>query len=288
MRRAQDGGVMERIVLGYDGSPPAVSALRWVALRATRGATTIDVVHVSPRFPVAHGTEGLELLANAGAFLDAHAPDVEVNLHRLEGGVVGTITDFARDADLLVAGIGNEHPVRGLWAGGGPLRMAMTAAIPVCLVPEDWVDIGAAVTVGITQDASSARPLEFGIGEALAGSVPLRLVHAWLMPAGPLGDEETTAGPPETGPEVHRAVLTAAGEAARRHPRLAVEEELVRDSPSAALLRFTAVSSMLVLGGRRQGHLEQPRSGTVVRAVLSRAECPVCVVPAGGTEEWER
>ena len=38
---------MERIVLGYDGSPAAISALNWTAARSTRGMTKVDVVLVA-------------------------------------------------------------------------------------------------------------------------------------------------------------------------------------------------------------------------------------------------
>ncbi len=109
---------MERIVLGYDGSPASAAALSWVAARARRGDVQVDIVTVVDRG--ADESEGLDLLAGAEAFLREEQPELTIDLHRLHGSVVETIADFADDASMLVIGITTGHPLRAALAVGCP------------------------------------------------------------------------------------------------------------------------------------------------------------------------
>jgi nucleotide-binding universal stress UspA family protein len=62
-------------------------------------------------------------------------------------------------------------------------------------------------------------------------------------------------------------------------PTQSVQSELVRDTPSAALLRFASRSSLLLIGTHRRGVLAGGLLGSVAQEILWRADCPVCVVP---------
>ena len=128
---------MERIVLGYDGSPAAVSALNWTAARAARGLTKVDVVLVVSPF-TKDRAPGLQHLGDAEAFLLERLPALEVELHRLEGAVTESIADAAEDADLVVIGINPGHPIRAAAAGWTPLRLSTRATAPVCMIPPGW------------------------------------------------------------------------------------------------------------------------------------------------------
>ncbi len=163
-----------------------------------------------------------------------------------------------------------------------PLRLTRLARIPVCLVPAGWVESREPVTVGIADDRSSDAALAFAADEASHSRAPLRIVHAWLMPA-----PAFTAGPvlvdpmPEAVVAEHRQTLTAAVERVTdRQPAVDLETELVRDSDAAALLRFADRASLLVIGTHRAGLLSSALLGSVAQDVLWRAECPVCVVPS--------
>ena len=112
---------MERIVLGYDGSPAAISALNWTAARSTRGMTKVDVVLVaSPS--TKDRTPGVERLAEAEAALRERIPGLEVELHRLDGAVTTSLAEAAEGADLVVIGIHTGHPIRAAVNGWTPLR----------------------------------------------------------------------------------------------------------------------------------------------------------------------
>ena len=270
---------MERIVLGYDGSPASVSALSWVAGRASREIANVGLVNVVGRSATDRAS-ALDQLAHAEEFLREHVPGIGVELHRLEGGVPEALTDIADDTDLLVVGINPGHPIRTAMAGAIPLRLSTTAQVPVVMVPAGWVDLGEPVTIGISDDDSSSAALAFAAAEAHSTRTAIRLVHAWLMPAPSFSGATALMLTPERAMAEHRATLDdAVGWVMDRYPTLELKTELVRDSQSAALLRYGPRSSMLVMGTHHRGVLAGSLLGSVVQEVLWRAECPVAVVP---------
>lgn len=269
---------MERVVLGYDGSPAAVAALEWTAQRCGRTPARVDVITVASSSVPDHG-EAVERLTDAEAFLHDRVPGMTVELHRLEGSMPDRLGEFARGVDLIVIGITVGHPVRAALSGWMPLRLAAESSAPVCLVPAGWVAGDEPVTVGVADDASSGAALEFAAREARLTSTRLRLVHAWLMPTPPSAGPGATASP-EAELARHRAVLDdAIDDVIAAHPLLSVQSELVRDSRPAALLKFAARSSLLVIGTHHRGPLAGALLGSVAQEVLWRADCPVCVVP---------
>lgn len=270
---------MEKIVLGYDGSPASVSALSWVAARASREAAKVGVVNVVSRF--AHEREtALNHLAHAEEFLRDRVAGVGVELHRLEGSVPESLSDFSDDADLLVVGVNAGHPIRAAMAGAMPLRISTHARVPVVMVPAGWVDLGDPVTVGISDDDSSAAALAFAAAEADKTDTPIRLVHAWLMPTPSFSGTTALVVTPESVMAEHRAKLDAAVSwVIARYPTMNLQSELVRDSQSAALLRYGPRSSMLVIGTHHRGVLAGSLLGSVAQEILWRAESPVAVVP---------
>jgi nucleotide-binding universal stress UspA family protein len=270
---------MERLVLGYDGSPAAVAALQWTAARCARSLAQVSVVNVVSHLTRDRG-DGLRHLADAETLLRDSVPGLEVELHRLEGSMPDALGDFAHGADLIVVGINTGHPIRAALAGWMPLRLAVGASAPVCLVPSGWAPVNAPVTVGVAEDESSDAALEFAAREARSTDASVRLVHAWLMPVPSPQGSTALVVDPDAERAHHRAVLDdAVAQLLEDHPALEVRADLVRDSRSAVLLRFAAQSSMLVIGTHRRGPIVGGVLGSVAEEVLWRAECPVCIVP---------
>ncbi|WP_457101261.1 universal stress protein [Microbacterium sp. P5_E9] len=270
---------MERIVLGYDGSPAAVSALDWTAARAVPGHTSVDVVLVASPLYKERAIEW-QRLGRAQALLDERVPGLDVAVHRLEGGVTDSIARASDEADLVVVGINPGHPIRAAAGGWMPLRLSTRSEAPVCMIPVGWRDTDDPVTVGIGSDESSDAALDFAAAEALRSSTDLRLVHSWLMPAPALDASTVLAVTPEEVIEDNWQDLEGAAQRVLiEHPNLSVQSELIRDSRSAALLRFDGRSSLIVIGTHRRGVLVGSLLGSVGQEILWRAECPICVVP---------
>ena len=270
---------MERIILGYDGSTAALSALNWTAARAAQGPTKVDVVLVvSPLFEE-RATER-QHLGKAEALLLERVPGLDVTVHRLEGAVTKSIAWASEDADLVVVGINPGHAIRAAASGWMPLRLSTRAAAPVCMIPVGWTHTDDPVTVGVASDESSDSALDFAAAEALKTATDLRLVHTWLMPTPAFDASTVIVVTPDEVIEDHWRVLDGAVKRVlREHPALSVKRELIRDSRSAGLLRFDGRSSLIVIGTHRRGVLVSSILGSVGQEILWRAECPICIVP---------
>ncbi|TQJ31319.1 universal stress protein [Microbacterium sp. SLBN-146] len=275
---------MERILIGFDGSPASVSALTWVAERASRGPATVSLTSVVSRGTAEH-SEAMRVLTDADAFLRERAPGTTVRVMSPAGGVVDVLLRSREQADLVVVGVDPGHPLRSALAGPLPLRISTRSRVPVVMVPPGWVDVGDPVTVGIDSDDSSDDAVSFGADEAFQSDRSLRLVHAWLMPTPTFTGATARMASPEAVVEGHRMTLDAATRAASlRHPALDVCAELHREGASTALLRYAPESSMLVIGTHRRGVVAGSLWGSVAHDVLWRAECPIVVVPSASRE----
>lgn len=261
---------MERVILGLDGSPAASSALAWVASRASRRFTHIDLVDVpsSARRERDATTGDFE---NAETYLRQTVGTVDVELHRWDGGL--TEPSFTESADLLVFGM---HTSPAL-AGDLLTRLSIRTRVPVAMIPVGWFDAGDPVTVGVAEDGRRDAALAFGAKEARQNGTVLRLVHAWLMPTLAFGP-----GPAVTAiRERHHNVLESARRGIEQeNPDVSPRGELVRDSAPAALLRFDRASSLLTIGTHHRRVVSRALFGSVARELLLKAECPVVIVPA--------
>lgn len=278
---------MERIVLGYDGTPASVSALHWVATRAAREVAAVDVVTVLPRFARDRET-ALVQLSDAETHLREHAPGVGVELHRLEGRAIDALTTIG-PCDLLVIGVNTGHLVQSLAAGATPLKISIGSRAPVVLVPSAWRDSDEPITAGVAADDSSREALAFAAAESDGTGLALRLVHAWPMPLPlPLPGSTGLAVELEEAMTAHRGALDAAGRrVVSAFPHLDITRELVQDDAASALLRYASRSSLLVIGTHRRGIVDGALLGSVAQRILWRITCPLAIVGAdesrGGT-----
>lgn len=273
---------MERLLVGFDGSPASVSALSWAAERAARGPGTVQVTLTTALSRTTPDrADILRLLGDAEGYVRDRAPGTSVQLAPAAAGVIDSLVNPDEPSDLVVVGITPGHPVRALISGAIPLRVSTRSSVPVVMVPAGWVDVGDPVTVGVGSDGSSAGALRFGAAEAVAGDRPLRLVHAWLMPTPVFAGPTARMASPESIVREHRMTLDAAVRTcAHQYRRLEVRPELIRETAATALLAHAPDSSMIVIGTHRRGVLAGSLWGSVAQDVLWRAQCPVIVAPA--------
>ncbi|MEV1122026.1 universal stress protein [Actinosynnema sp. NPDC049800] len=140
--------------------------------------------------------------------------------------------------------------------------------------------MSAPIVVGVDGSASAVTAAAWAAREAARLRVPLRLVHAYLLPA---------QGYPElvvNGPEVREAFeqqgrqwLREAAEAARTAvPDVVVGTVLVVDRPAAALIAESRRAGMVVLGSQGLGGFSGLLVGSVAVAVSAHGHSPVVVV----------
>ncbi|GAA1331519.1 universal stress protein [Saccharothrix algeriensis] len=144
--------------------------------------------------------------------------------------------------------------------------------------------MSAPIVVGVDGSASALAATGWAAREAARHRVPLRLVHAYLLP--PTGYPELVVN----GPEVRQAfeqqgrqwVQDAAVAARAAVPDVRVETAVVVDHPAAALVAASREARQVVLGSRGLGGFTGLLVGSVAVAVSAHGACPVVVVRAEG------
>ncbi|MBB5957996.1 nucleotide-binding universal stress UspA family protein [Saccharothrix tamanrassetensis] len=135
------------------------------------------------------------------------------------------------------------------------------------------------IVVGVDGSASALSAVEWAAEEAGRHRVPLKLVHAYLMPS---------RGYPElvlTGHEVRQALedqgrqwLAEAEAAARAAADVEVTVSLEHSGAAGAMVWESKRARLVVLGSRGLGGFTGLLVGSVAVAAVAHGECPVVVV----------
>lgn len=282
------------ILVGYDGSPASTAAARWAADAAQRLGQRARMINVVP-WPVMRSTRGAAALAGmdvlgrgAERLLDkccrdirAEFPGVPIEAEVTIGDPVPTLLREAAGGSLLVIGSRGLGEVRDLAEGSVAAHVATHAACPVVVVPAGW-SAGSdrrRVVVGVDGSTLSRKATGFAFEYAEQTGATVEAVLAWHDPksTGP-GDMLFPVHDVDALEEDCAAVL---GEAVAghtvEHPDVAVSEKLVRGVASRVLVEESRNADLLVVGSRGRGRL-RGLLGSVSRAVLHHATCPVAVV----------
>ncbi|KZE34038.1 universal stress protein [Microbacterium sp. T32] len=270
---------MERVVLGFDGSPASEAALEWTAERARAESFELDIVLVTNMF-LSDRVAADRILDAASRHWRDLVPGLPANVVRLDGLMPTTLTEAARGAALLVLGIETGFRMRSALSGWLPLRAAARSGAPTVLVPAGWMASDDPVTVGLDEDASSASALLFAARAAAAADVPLRILHSWLMGSSVLRGHASALPSTQRVAAEHERILDAAvAEVRREYPGLGVVTELVRDNPTSALSRAADRSSMVVIGTHGRGVVVGGFIGSIGLDLVGSLNRTICVVP---------
>ncbi len=275
------------VVVGYDGSPASMRALRWGALTARSWAGPLTVCHVWSYKPVSQPGETVpakiaydavvSLLTDGVARAAKMAGRRRVHKLLLTGAPQGRLAMLTGHALLTVVGSGNS------WGPGVPpgrvsTYLAAHARGPVAAVPpaarQPCAHEPASVVVGTDGSPDCDPALGFAFADATALSAPVHVVCCH-------DPRHVAASRPLAGDGRAQEVASAALEPYRdRYPGVTVRTQITGEVPALALLEASACALLLVisshLGQRRQG----ADPGAVARAVLAHACCPVVIVPA--------
>ncbi len=249
--------MFERVVIGWDGSPAAESALDWALSRAgTRELTVLRVIEPDPDGTGPSRTEVLDGVERAVRNTRERRPGVEVTAAIIEGAAADVLRRWAVHGSLLV--LGTSERMHDHVGAGLAERLALTAEGPVAVVPEGTSGRSGEVVGGIDGSDSSAAAAEIAAAEAADRQTPLRAVHVVRAPHG----AEVRLGGND------------ASSLARRFPALLIRHLHVHGDPSLELVRAGGLASVLVLG--RHPTID-PRT-SVALPTLARIGVPVIVV----------
>lgn len=140
--------------------------------------------------------------------------------------------------------------------------------------------MAAPIVAGVDGSASASNAVGWAAAEAARHGVPLRLVHAYLLP------ERGYRAAALSGPEVRQAferqgrqwLDEAAAVARATAPEVEVATSVVVDQPAAALIAESCRARQVVLGSRGLGGFSGLLVGSVAVAVAAHGRSPVVVV----------
>lgn len=278
-----------RVVVAYDGSGPATYALDEAVQHA--GATGAPLMVVTAVEPRAFAPELVDELAETArlhsddAELTARAtlPEERVHRHVASGSAADVLLHVARPDDLLVVGSRGHGPGGRLLLGSTSTAVAAHAPCPVLVVPGPGAHDGP-VVVGLDGSPAAARVLAAARGEAARLGTTLTVVGAVPPLPSPLGG--TPRGQDAAQARAHgaRARLATLLSSADVDRLPSVDLRIEADDAADVLTRHARGARLLVVGTRGHGALRSLLLGSVSRAVLHHAPCPVLVVrprPAG-------
>jgi len=256
------------ILIGYDGSDDADSAVAWAA-RAARlrqepvvvviaedtGADSIGLRWWPQSYWRELGERAVSLLHEAGV--------TNVRVERHTGALVPALVPLAQDATMLVLGSRGHGRAGQTFVGSTSQRAAGHAPCPVVVVREPTNAASDRVVVGVDGSPGSEAALEFACRQAELADQRVLVLH---------GTDSGSEGEPE--PHVADAVARAR----EGHPDVRLETESVDQGAAQALVDASADASLVVVGSRGLRPYEGMQLGSVSHDVLRRAGCPVGVV----------
>jgi nucleotide-binding universal stress UspA family protein len=290
------------IVVGYDGSTAAGTALEWAAGTAASRACRLEILTATAPAP-----EGMAAPIGMSSSVVPGRPrrasdaltdearrvagkvltDDAVEATAVTGAAPSALVRASERAQLLVVGNRGHGALGSALLGSVSSSVARHAHCPVTVVrgTVDDPDHRRPVTVGVDYLEPSPAAVRLAADLAARWQVPLRIVSAWAEPEqAPMGLSHLHPRPVTEGARARHdlaraATLEAADQARLVAPGLEVEL-LTPGTPAAPTLEDESRrSGLLVLGSRRLGPLERVAVGSVGDAVLDHASCPVTIVP---------
>lgn len=147
---------MKRIVVGVDGSPPSVAALRWALAEAAAHGAELEALAAWEMPLAAAGEAGVyvgawsdDLAAEAQRRLDGVIDAMDtapVKVHRVVeyGPAARALLERAEGADLLVVGARGRGGFTGLLLGSVSQQCVTHAVCPTVVIPRSMGEAEAA------------------------------------------------------------------------------------------------------------------------------------------------
>ncbi|MDT0449499.1 universal stress protein [Streptomyces hesseae] len=295
-----------RVVVGFDGSDPALRALDQAAEEALRREATLEIVCGWPwglhmpgtgAAPREQGQRPVEerrpdegqMLYDAGrAVTDAAVerirsryPDLRTVPHLTTEPAARAILRAGRHASMTVVGTRGLGGFAGLLLGSVSLRVAAHRTGPLLVVRGGTGEPKGVVLVGLASEEDS-EAVRFGFLEARRRGAALKVLHAWRYPSVPgvLPVAELYWEGTDQQRKCEAAVPAFATAVLREeYPDVEVRTESVYEGAGRALVEASAEADVVVLATRRPRHPLGLQLGPVTHAVLHHAHCPVTLIP---------
>ncbi|MGS2615862.1 universal stress protein [Micromonospora sp. LZ34] len=283
------------VVVGVDGSQPALRAVRLAAVQARRRNRPLRVVHgfIWPLLHVpveapAAGPPGSglrqqaeRLVAEAVAEAEAVVPGLRVTGEIIDGEAAAVLLGESPAAAMIVLGDRGLGGFSALVVGSVAVQVASYADCPV-LVARGTDRADGPVVVGVDGSEMSRLAAEFAVEEASARGAEVLALHAYRHPVstGPGDMQPLVYDDTELRSEEQRVLAEALGGLSERWPDVPISRRTVRGRPAAVLNDASHRAQLVVVGRQARGEFTGFLLGSVSQAVLHHADCPVAVIRA--------
>jgi nucleotide-binding universal stress UspA family protein len=285
------------VVVGVDGTPGSMAAVRWGAGEALRRVRPLRLLHVyrwppnygptpiytawPPRDPLEIKRTAEELVAESARVARAAQPEVEVLAESVEGHPATELLSAGGQAAVLVLGSRELGPFGSMVLGSVGTAVASRAPCPVVVVrgPAGDPGTGAQVVAGIDGGETSAQVLEYAFEHASRYQAGVRAVLCWWPHVYELsGWLRDSFGQAASRAEAWLAEALAGWR--QKYPDVPVSASVVQAHAVSGLVTAAAGAHLLVVGSRGRHALAGTLLGSVSAGVLHHAGCPVAVLPA--------
>lgn len=279
------------VVVAVDGSVDSHHALWWAADAAIRKNLPLKVVTTvqtitSGYAPGVSRTQALidvALRDDAHSVLDAAVEKVAkedsavvVDGQVIEGRPELVLRDISSDAHLMVLGSRGRGGVAGLLLGSVSTETAAHADCPVVVVHGQYPATGP-VVVGIDGSPTSHEALTHAFAEADGRNTQLIVVHTYTG-----FSSDVFYGYFEVIQQLREEAAELVGELLagfrQDYPDLTVETRIAALDAAQYILDVGNDAQLIVVGSRGRGGFRGLLLGSVSRAILHGAPCPVMVV----------
>ncbi|WP_350356476.1 universal stress protein [Nocardia sputorum] len=278
------------IIVGVDGSPASLAAIRWAAAVAARRKAPLHLVHAigvpvhalpligSLLFDIgAYRKIGEAALGNGRSIVsesDGFPVDVEVQTFLDLPSPVAALAARSAAAQLIVIGARGLDPLERVLFGSVGVGLMKHADCPVAVIPAVVETVPPSshvpVLVGVDGSRCSARAVEIGFDEAASRKVGLVAVTTW----------SGRNGAPDAVQERAQALLDQSLAAITdKYPDVRVDQVVVEGRPAQRLLEASRYAQLVVLGSRGRGGVAGAALGSVSQAVLQASSIPVLIAP---------
>ncbi len=288
---AVEGGLP--VLIGIDGSEESLLAVRYgvdVARRSGCGVVLAhavpEVVPMTPMLPLV-GVDTLEETGRQIMRLAHRAVDrlgegtVPVEETLRIGRRVHVLDSLSEHARLLVVGHRRRTGAHHVLTASTSTGVAARAHCPVVCVPPTWAPDSrhGCVLVGVEDCAHAVEPLTAAFRAASQRRARLTVMHAWRLPS-PYDDiiVTRTHGEDWQG-DISRRLTVATADLRAEYPEVHVEVDVRHEPAASALATASGHADLVVVGRHGHGGPLGFRIGSVARALLREASCPVEVVP---------
>ncbi|HSP51511.1 MAG TPA: universal stress protein [Cryobacterium sp.] len=271
---------MSTYYVGFDGSDPSRSAIRWALARAEADGSPVILVHVvddewgllGPDYAREAERRAGSLLAQEVTAAQTHA-GLKIGALVLHGSPAWALAAVPTSGDVLVVGTHKTGTLHGRVLGSRSVQIAAAAACTVVVVPEPTVTGRRGVVVGVDRFEGSTSAVIRGAREAHRLGQELTLVHTPSI----LGAEPGAAALPESTRAAEQVLEAAARLATATTPGVLVRPRLVHEPPAEALLNAGSEAALLVVGVSHPRPVTQSVIGSVTHDVLMNITVPVLV-----------